>query len=375
MKSGGSEILDNAGGAVTVTAQLVEQVGGVWVPRGTPDTEVATSTPTEYQVARTDVTTISNVNALGIKFTVTNASTDHGAGISFAEAWLDKTPVPPPPPTIAPGQYRSIVIPDGGCAVLDPTNFEGVGSTGLAQYQMPGIYYFRDSSGGGQNATISLGNGSVLIGDGVTMVFDSNWPNPTGTGGQSTAHGIQLGTNAALVINSAIANTSDGTCPAGTATATYNPSTPLPALAHNAVCAAWEVDPTNPANGISSWGGPCATACSKERGTDYAASVNSSWRGVSFYFKPNTNGFTDSSRYSILGRFAMGGNVAGISYRGILYAPYDDVQMSGANGFDTVGMVIAWTAKFNGGSASITLDYPYTRITAPPYLLEPTVQQ
>jgi len=56
-----------------------------------------------------------------------------------------------------------------------------------------------------------------------------------------------------------------------------------------------------------------------------------------------------------------------------LYAPYDDVTISGGNGFDTVGQVLAWTAKFNGGSASIVLDYPYAYVPASPYLLEPTV--
>ena len=67
------------------------------------------------------------------------------------------------------------------------------------------------------------------------------------------------------------------------------------------------------------------------------------------------------------------GNEAGIAFRGVLYAPYDDVKISGANGFNTAGQVLAWTAKFNGGSAYIDLDFPYEPATAAPYLLEPTV--
>lgn len=373
-KSGGSEVVSDPGGAVTVTAQLQEKVGGTWVNRGLSDTHTATGSVVEYQTtAVADVSTIVNPNALGILFTVSDpTAANFGAGISWAEAWLDQAPVPPPPPTIAPGQYRSIVIPDNGCAVLDPTGYE---SGGLAAFQMPGIFYFRDSSGGGQNATISLGNNAALIGDGVTLVFASNWPNPSGSGGSASAHGIELGTNSALVINAAISNTSDAACPQGVATTTYNPSTPLPGLTHNAVCAAWEIDPANTTTGVSPWGGPCSTACSINRSTGYATAVNTTYRGVSFYFIPKTNGSTNSSAFSVLGRFAMGGNVAGIAFRGILYAPYDDVQMSGANGFDTVGMVLAWSAKFNGGSAAITLDYPYTRIAAAPYLLEPSVSQ
>ena len=76
-------------------------------------------------------------------------------------------------------------------------------------------------------------------------------------------------------------------------------------------------------------------------------------------------------------RFTMGGsgetNAPGIAFQGVLYAPYDDVRMSGRNNFNTVGQVLAWTVKFNGGDAGIFLDYPYTDSDAPPYLLEPSV--
>jgi hypothetical protein len=58
----------------------------------------------------------------------------------------------------------------------------------------------------------------------------------------------------------------------------------------------------------------------------------------------------------------------------VLYAPYDDVKISGSNGFTTVGQVLSWTAKFNGGSAYIYLEYPYSFAEADPYLLEPRVR-
>jgi Putative Flp pilus-assembly TadE/G-like len=359
-KSGGSEVIDNTGNAVTVTAQL--QQGGVDVA-GYSQTKTASSTITEYDL-QVPYSVITNPNSLSIKFTVHTtkstggaASNNRGAALSWAEVYLDQLPVPPPPPMIPPGLYRSIVIPSGGCAVLDPTAYYG---GGLKQYQEPGIYYFEDANGGGQKGTISLGDNSVLIGDGVTLVFDSNWSDPSGTGGQSSAQGLKLGSNAALVLNSA--------------TSTYNPSSPLPILPSDALSAAWAVDPTNTTTGMSTWGGPCASPypCVLAR-SSYA--VTSNYRGVTFYFKPKTNGSASPSGYSILGRFAMGGNVSGIDFQGIMYAPYDDVQISGANGFDTVGMVLAWTAKFNGGSASITLDYPYARVIGPPYLLEPTVNR
>jgi hypothetical protein len=76
---------------------------------------------------------------------------------------------------------------------------------------------------------------------------------------------------------------------------------------------------------------------------------------------------------NIRDRFQMQGTSSGIEFRGVLYAPYDDVTISGGNGFSTVGQVLAWSAKFNGGSAAIDLDYPYDFTPAAPYLLEPTV--
>jgi Flp pilus assembly protein TadG len=356
------------GNTVSATAELVENVGGSWVSRGSTASLPVTSTITAYQVPAVDVSTISNPSALGIRFVVTTtkstgsaASDNRGAGISWAEALLDKDPVPPPPPMIPPGMYRSITIPAGGCAVLDPTAYY---SGGLQQNQMPGIYYFKDGGNGTQKPTISLGSSAFLIGDGVSLVFADNWPNPTGT------QGIALGSNAALVINSA--------------TTSYNPSSPLPALASDALSAAWEIDPETTTLGHSTWNSDngCAntTPCVLSRTSDYVHHTDAdgiAFRGVSFYFRPKTNGSTDPANYSILGRFSMSGTSGsepGIAFRGIMYAPYDDVVITGGNGFNTIGMVLSWTAKF-AGQATIKLDYPYTRVISPPYLLEPTVGQ
>jgi hypothetical protein len=137
------------------------------------------------------------------------------------------------------------------------------------------------------------------------------------------------------------------------------------------------IDPTNPsANAASPWGGACAavTPCSLATST---YSPTASYRGVSFYFRPETNGSADPANYSILGRFSLSGTSGsepGIAFRGILYAPYDDVVITGGNGFNTIGMVLSWTAKF-AGQATIKLDYPYDRVISPPYLIEPTVGQ
>ncbi|HEX5241090.1 MAG TPA: hypothetical protein VFW20_08835, partial [Candidatus Limnocylindrales bacterium] len=216
----------------------------------------------------------------------------------------------------------------------------------------------------------SLGSNSYLIGDGVTLVFDSNWPNPTG------GQGIVLGANSALVLNTSLSSNQD--CTAWHST---NESFPLCPLSADGLAAAWMIDPSDTTAGASTWGGPCADAypCTVQRwptsGTDYNPTAN--YRGVTMYFRPKTNGSTDPANYSILGRFSMSGTSGsepGIAFRGILYAPYDDVVITGGNGFNTVGMVLSWTAKF-AGQATIKLDYPYDRIPASPYLLEPDVSQ
>jgi hypothetical protein len=99
------------------------------------------------------------------------------------------------------------------------------------------------------------------------------------------------------------------------------------------------------------------------------------YRGVSFYFVPAD--WTPENGADIEDRFEMGGSggaTPGIAFRGVMYAPYDNVKMSGGcNGFNTVGQVLSWTAKFNGGCGYIELDYPYDYTPASPYLLEPTV--
>jgi len=175
------------------------------------------------------------------------------------------------------------------------------------------------------------------------------------------------------------------------ADATADP--PLTALPFAGSNAAWQIDAndtTNPRNGEPTWpvctrgGNECVPrACYMNTDPDptgicagQTITPLTNGRGISFYFTPDT--WTHDVA-QIQRRFTMGGsgetNAPGIAFKGVLYAPYDDVRMSGRNNFNTVGQVLAWTAKFNGGNAGIFLDYPYTDRDAPPYLLEPTVDR
>lgn len=366
----------NSGYNVTMTAQLVEKRNGVWTNLGTPTADLpANDVITAYQIPTVSYTALQSLNnpTLGIKFVVTSPSGTgnndplrRGAGISWAEVYLDTQPVPPPPPMIPPGLYESITV-DGGCAILDPTGLYSSPS-GLSQNQMPGVYNFKGSNGkieltGNSSQCSPAANcSSYLIGDGVSLVFDANWPDPNN-------NGLVLGADAALVINTGQSSNQD--CTVWHAT---NMSFPLCPLPSDALAAAWMVDPGDAdGTGVSPWGGPCAAAspCDISR-SSYTPTAD--YRGISFYFR--TAAWPPSgtaARFQISGTSS---HPSGVSFRGILFAPWDNVKITGGNGFNTVGQVIAWTAKF-AGQATIHLDYPYTRCVVNnsclPYLLEPTV--
>jgi hypothetical protein len=366
---GGAIDAANGGNAVDVTVQLQEFVSGAWVTRGADSQQVATGEVIAYQ-HEVPVSAVVNYSALSLKITVATQNdgggqqpNERGAGISWAE--VETTNLSPAlPPMISPGYYHSISIPANGCAILDPTGSQN----GLKLGQLAGVYRF----GPDATSAIELDPGALLIGDGVTLVFDTGFPDPTG------GRGITLDAGAALMINTYV--------PGG-----YNPSVPLSALPQEALAAAWAIDPTTTAGiyqGESMWGptgtgtvrGVCTddnlpkTACI-ERGSYDPLTTPVVYRGITFYFTNNWPATTIRDRYQMSG---SSGNEPGIAFRGILYAPYDDVKLTGGNGFNTIGQILSWTAKF-AGQSTIFLDYPYARCeqtnSCLPYLLEPTVNQ
>jgi hypothetical protein len=288
------------------------------------------------------------------------------------------------PPMIPPGYYNSIVIPDDSCAILDPTaenqNWDVATGTflgGLYPYQLPGIYQFDGDSTAGKKPGIKLDNNAALIGDGVTLVFDEDWPDPSGTGPNS--RGITMRSTSTFNVNTYTIGGSDPPCTDVTEGADFNQSGSwwgADDLPWSAVCAAWEVDPDTEL-AVNAWD-VCtdATSCAAyDRVDEYDPAEG--YRGITFYFTPDDNEWPPDNG-DIRGRYQMGGASGmdpGIGFRGILYAPYDDVKISGGNGFNTVGQVMAWSAKFNGGSAYINLDYPYDYPVAESFLLEPTLGQ
>ncbi len=370
-KTDGSTNLVSDGNDISVSATLFQ--AGVAVPGGAepPDAHTLTGTPTLYEFV-VPAGQITNYTNLSIRFTfhtVTDVGVRRGGGLAWAEAQAP-TLDPALPPMIPPGYYHSISVAAGGCAIMDPSAVY----SGLKPYQMPGIYRF----GGPGGASITLGSGAYLIGDGVSLVFDTSFPNATGSAG------IVLGSGSALILNTAVTPNAAGVTPCtpyeetsallSDPTLPYNPSTPLIPLPFSALCASWGVD-TSALSGIRVGANAWPTCVPDPVSNDVTHcrariqySPTSAYRGITFYFTPPA-----WNPSTIRNRFEMQGTDAGLAFRGVLYAPYDDVRISGRNGFSTVGQVLAWTAKFNGGSASIDLDYPYASSPSSPYLLEPTV--
>jgi Flp pilus assembly protein TadG len=401
-KTNGSA-LDDTGNEVDVSVTVMQQGTVVWGPvaAGTP----LTATPQRFTFS-VPSGMITNYNALSLQFTFSTPSSGSGGssrragGISWAEAQT------PPlsdalPPMVWPGYYHSITIPNEHpgiarwCALLDPTAIyrsPGAGSdlAGLQPYQKPGIYRF----GPDASSAIDIGNGSFLIGDGVTLVFDPGFPDPTG------GRGIIIGTDAALVLNTMRVPGTPPCTPTEAETTTYNPSSidatnankPLRLLPYSSVCAAWSVDTTATTGvhaGLMNWPIPEAElsgtnqcgdpllAQPVDRGCYEINPAPSSYRGITFYFSTSNWPAT-----TIRGRFQMSagggtcdGSQPGIAFRGVLYAPYDDVVITAGSNFGTVGQILSWTAKFNGACPDLVLDYPYQAQPAPPYLLEPGLGQ
>jgi hypothetical protein len=386
------------GNQVTISIELDELIGGTWTPvTGATDSVTLTSGaagPFATREIPIDRTSIGDFSKLSLKFSVNTARStgtaavdNRGGAIAWAE--IETTPLSPfQPPRIPPGYYHQIHIPENGCAVLDPvgTTFTST-TTGLKTFQLPGIYRFQwDSNLPAiklDGSTSSGTAGGFLIGDAVTLVFDPFT-------GPNSGEAIDVGPDGALVLNTMRVNGTIAPCTLTETESlpTYNPSSIDPSdpdatlslLPSGSVCAAWTVDSTSQSGvhaGQFAWPmctDPLAT-CGVDRDRYEETPTPSTYRGITFYFTPAGNTWPATA---IGGRFEMGGGSGdqpGIAFRGMLYAPYDDVKISGSNGFNTVGQVLAWTAKFNGGDAYIDLDYPYPTGKARPYLLEPGIGQ
>jgi hypothetical protein len=222
------------------------------------------------------------------------------------------------------GRYDDITVPNGKCLVLDPT-FNPV--TGKEN----GIFYI--------TGTLNINNDGLVIGDGVTLVFDRN---------------ADLDMNAGATISLNSGNTTNNPL----AAACGGNATGL--APNNCRFAAWTARAGS--GGHYSWSlGTAPTYASPP--------VDPFERGIVTYIcktagpaNCGTGGGPSTDIFQL-------NSASGIDYRGLIYAPFDNVKLAGQPTHKDVGQLVSWTAQFTGGTAiNQSFDGPDS---GTPVLLEP----
>ena len=227
-------------------------------------------------------------------------------------------------PRIGPGYYTSITVRSGTCLILDPTmrhtsivaSVTDVPSPVLST-QLPGIFYV--------NGTIDVNNGAMIVGDGVTVII-----RPGSSNQLDVKAGGVVDLNRGVTGKRLGAWTSLGASPYG-----FN-------------------------SGLGQW--------------QYTSSLESEIRnvGIALYvikrIQYNTGAAADDNSNVIVVNAS-----GGLGWRGITYAPHDNVTLAGQPGHDGVGQLVSWTFKFAGGTTvTQTYEGPEDGI---PFLIEPRTGQ
>ncbi len=232
---------------------------------------------------------------------------------------------PPGSPKIGPGYYSNISVPGQKCLILDPTmrHTSVVGDptrpdvpTPVLEEQNPGIFYV--------NGTIDIGNDAMIIGDGVTVIIRPGTRNALNVSGGGV---IDLNRNVSGSGKRLGAWTSLGASP----------------YAFNA--GQWQYD------------------------TSLEASDRNI--GIALYVtKRSQEGPVAADDNSDVIKVVAGG---GVGWRGITYAPHDNVTLAGQPGHDGIGQLVSWTFKF-AGNAKVTQTYEGPE-DGTPFLIEPRTGQ
>jgi hypothetical protein len=231
-------------------------------------------------------------------------------------------------PRLGPGTYDTVRVRNGSCVILDPVRVFDDPELGLdgdttnpggnwewvPASQYPGVYYITDK--------LDLDNGSLVVGDGVTVIMHPN------------SEYIPLA-GAAMNVNTGRVVPGDQKLGAWTTKGllTYD----------------FDVD---------HW--------------DYDESMEADLRlngvGLALYvLKPTQTGTSFGDGSDVI-KVNSG---AGLSWKGVTYAPNDNVSVAGQPNHDGFGQLISWTFTFNGGTeVTQTFDGPGDGF---PYLIEPCV--
>lgn len=232
----------------------------------------------------------------------------------------------PDSPRIGPGYYTDITVRGGECLILDPTmRHTSVSAVPDVQFpvpatQLPGIFYI--------DGTIDVKGGAMIVGDGVTLIMRPG------------------GSNKLNVLAGGIVDLNRGKTPGGTAMK-LGAWTTLGASTF-----AWNA-------GLGQW--------------QYNSSLDADTRNVGmalYIIKRSQYTSVDPDDNSRVITINAG---AGLAWRGITYAPHDNVTLEGQPGHDGVGQLVAWTFKFAGGT-KVTQAYEGPE-DGVPFLIEPRTGQ
>jgi hypothetical protein len=240
----------------------------------------------------------------------------------------------PASPRIGPGWYHDININSGNCVVLDPThNFSDpndndgdgdFGQTDVPQQQQPGIFYI--------TGAFNVNNGALAVGDGVTLVFKPG----------SNSDGLIVNGDGAVDLNTGATDGVKG-FPPNMKKAAY--------MTDGSYSYSWNA-------GLAQW--------------VYTADNNDvSKVGISIYVaKPSQYGIGAVDANTDVIKVNAG---AALSWNGLMYAPHDNVVLSGQPTHDAIGQFVSWTFKLDGGTTvRQTYDGPDSAL---PRLVEPHLGQ
>jgi hypothetical protein len=234
-------------------------------------------------------------------------------------------------PRIGPGWYNDLRVDNGKCLVLDPThtytdpdNDDPAlrGETTLPATQQPGIFYI--------TGNLDIQAGGLIVGDGVSVFF-----RPPALFRPTAGGVMDLNTGA-----------SDGSPPGS------------PDMRKGAFMT----------DGNYSYGWDASAG---QWVYNTALNTDSSRTGIAIYvIKPSQYGVGTVDANTDVIQVQAG---SGLAWRGVTYAPHDNLQIAGQPDHDGIGQFVSWTFKFAGGTnVKQTYDGPDVSL---PRLVEPHLGQ
>jgi hypothetical protein len=237
----------------------------------------------------------------------------------------------PDSPRIGPGWYNDLRVDNGKCLVLDPThtytdpdNDDPAlrGEANLPIGQQPGIFYI--------TGNLDIQADALIVGDGVSVFFrPPALFRPTAAGVMDINTGATDGTVGGSPDMRKGAYMTDGNY-------TYFWDSLAGQWVYNA-----------------------------------ALNTDSSRTGIAIYvIKPSQLGVGTVDANTDVIQVQAG---SGLAWRGVTYAPHDNIEIAGQPGHDGIGQFVSWTFKFAGGTVvRQTYDGPDVSL---PRLVEPHLGQ